>query len=379
MVGGDDVPADARSQPMASYADTMPDHILYNVCEQALRQGSPPTEIANWLREKGYPGAKREWIRKLLAEAFKRGIVQLSNAEHHELALRITRESGTLTSVSMVADDQDGALDQVAELAAERVCELIRQVWAAGRETEPARDEVHLGLAAGGTSSAFAHHLGRKLKREAAIPKLVLHALTSGFIVDTPESAPVVSLLHFATLVPPPQYLVLYSSPLASPAELLELKNRAFTREPFAAVDNLDIVVTSIAVAHHEHSLYQRAISEEDPRLAEQRLAQLKYLDWRGDIMWQPYSSRGTPIDIDVKAVSVVSFEDLVALAQARDEHSRKRHVVCIAGPCARCGEGKAKALEPLLRSPVGRRPFSHLVCSSSTAHEVCELLGWPG
>jgi DNA-binding transcriptional regulator LsrR (DeoR family) len=345
MVGGDDVPADARSQPMASYADTMPDHILYNVCEQALRQGSPPTEIANWLREKGYPGAKREWIRKLLAEAFKRGIVQLSNAEHHELALRITRESGTLTSVSMVADDQDGALDQVAELAAERVCELIRQVWAAGRETEPARDEVHLGLAAGGTSSAFAHHLGRKLKREAAIPKLVLHALTSGFIVDTPESAPVVSLLHFATLVPPPQYLVLYSSPLASPAELLELKNRAFTREPFAAVDN----------------------------------AQLKYLDWRGDIMWQPYSSRGTPIDIDVKAVSVVSFEDLVALAQARDEHSRKRHVVCIAGPCARCGEGKAKALEPLLRSPVGRRPFSHLVCSSSTAHEVCELLGWPG
>lgn len=352
--------------------DAIPDDVTYQVCALLLRDKWSMTEITKWLRANGYPTAKREWPRKLLARAFDRELLQLPAREHYELGMRIHRNSGVACRVAEVDDHDEAALEGVAELAADEVLHLIRQVHAAGQETHPTRDEVHIGLAAGETSKAFAAHLARKLKGEKKLPHLWLHTLTSGFFVDNPDNAPVVSLGQFNDIEPRPEYVVLLSAPLLPSEEAAKLPKRPFTREAFEAAANLDIVVTSVSVANHAHSVFLHAITQEDPARSDERIGRMQQRGWAGDIMWQPYAKDGRPIDPEVRPVSVVDFADLKRLA-----NTTEKHVVCIAGPCAECHMNKKEAVVPLIRSTQARRPFSHLVTTESTARAICTDLGW--
>jgi len=302
---------------MSREIDTMPDDVLYRVCTLVLREKLSITAATEWLAANGYPLAKRSWPHKMLAEAFNRRLLVVPRRENLDLAARIQQTSGTHCRVSGAENDDETAFETVAELAADQVLHLIRQVHAAGQDIYPPDDQVHIGLAAGGTSRAFASHLARKLQMEVNLPELWLHTLTSGFFVGNPDSAPVVSLGQFNCIVPRPQFVVLFSAPLVSSEEEKTVRKLPFTREAFKAARELDIVVTSVSVANHEHSLFQRAIMQEDPKHARERIKKLDGQDWAGDIMWQPYSEKGQPIKCDVRAVSVVDFRDLVRLSNA--------------------------------------------------------------
>jgi hypothetical protein len=357
---------------MSKEIDTMPDDVLYHVCTLVLRKKISLKATTEWLRANGYRSAKRTWPHQMLVKAFDRGLLGLPRRENYELAARIQRTSGTLCRVSGVADDDETAFEAVAELAADQVLHLIRQVHAAGQEIHPARDEVHIGLAAGGTSRAFASHLARKLQKERDLPVLWLHTLTSGFFVDNPDSAPVVSLGQFNRIEPRPKFVVLFSTPLVSLTQAKKVRELPFTREAFEAAGGLDIVVTSVSVARHAHSLFRLALMQEDPGRAKERIDKLNEKGWAGDIMWQPYSKEGQLIECDVRAVSVVDFHDLVRLSNAP-----AKYVVCIAGLCADCDSSKLEAVIPLMRCANTSRPFNHLVTTQSTAYGICRKLGW--
>ena len=83
--------------------------------------------------------------------------------------------------------------------------------------------------------------------------------------VDNPDSAPVVSLRQFKGIHPKPKFVVLFSAPLVSREEEKTVRELPFTRDAFEAAGERDIVVTSVSAAHHEHSLFQRAITQAEP------------------------------------------------------------------------------------------------------------------
>jgi hypothetical protein len=340
-----------------------------------LRKKWSISATTNWLRKAGYKSANRYWPGKIVLEAFDRGLIDFPMRENDDLAQCIARNSGTLCRVSALGDNDVTDFENVAELAADQVLILIDQVHSAKKSVDPSSKEVckvHIGLAAGGTSQAFASHLVRKLQNQKNLPELWLHTLTSGFFVDDPDAAPAVSCRPFKVIKPTPHFVVLFSAPLVLRKEAQKVRELPFTRDAFNAASEIDIVVTSVSEAHHNHSLFKHAITQEDPESAQRRFQDLDGKRWAGDIMWQPYSEEGELIECDVQAVSVVDFRDLVRLS-----NSSAKFVVCIAGLCATCKEQKAAAIVPLMRCARIRRPFNYLVTTQSTARKICKELGW--
>ncbi len=351
----------------------LPDDVVYHVCTLLLKRKQSSTDVRDWLRENGYVTASRETPNKILKWAFDREIIHFPVREDLELSMLVSRKSGVQCRISAVGDNGDMAFENIAELAADQVMDLIDQVQANGQKTEPPRDEVHIGLAAGGTSRSFANHLANKLKRAQDLPQIWLHTLTGNFFVDNPYSAPVVSLGMFQDVNPAPKYVVLESVPVVTAKDEANLRTRPFTREAFNAASDIDIVVTSVSVANHPHSMFQLAIQKENPDLADQRIDDLLNTKaWAGDILWQPFSTQGEPIECDVRAVSVVDYDDLIRLS-----NSPGKHVVCIAGLCTTCKLPKTEAVIPLMRCASSKRPFNHLVTTRSTVQEIQKALGW--
>lgn len=357
---------------MSKNFSALPKDVLYYVSALVLRKGLSDTEAMEWLRVNGYPLATRQWPRKMLVAAFEHKMIDFPLRENLELAATMQQNSGAECRVSAIRDNDVTAFENLAELAADQVLRLIRQVHAAKMSAKRPGKRVHIGLAAGGTSRAFANHLARKLKNERELPELWLHTLTSSFFVDDPGAAPVVSLGQFNGIEPKPHYVVLHSAPLVARDEVKKVRELPFTRDAFKAAPKIDIVVTSVSEASHSHSLFLRAIMQEDPGRKESRIKNLNQQGWAGDIMWQPYSKDGKHIECDVQAVSVVDFDDLVRIS-----NSPAKYVVCIAGLCAVCKEPKPKAVVPLMRCAKTHRPFNYLVTTQSTATAICRELGW--
>jgi len=353
-------------------ANTLPDDVLYRVCAFVLRKKWSMTDVESWFKDNGYPSANRQTARKAILVAFDRGLMVLPLRENYELAAHMQQKGGTECRISAIGGNDSAAFESVAELAADQVLHLIRQVHAAKMSAKRPSKRVHIGLAAGGTSRAFASHLARKLKVEQELPELWLHTLTTGFFVDDPASTPVVSLEQFNGIEPKPHYVVLHAPPLVARKDANTVRELPFTRDAFEAARDLDIVVTSVSVAAHNHSLFQYAMMQENPEHAARRIENLVQQHWAGDIMWQPYSTDGKLIECDVQAVSVVNFDDLIRIS-----NSPAKYVVCIAGLCATCKEPKPEAVAPLMRSAKTRRPFNFLVTTQSTAEAICKELGW--
>ncbi len=265
----------------------LPDDVVYHVATLLLKRKQLSTDVRDWLKENGYPTASRETPNKILKWAFERGIIIFPAREDLELSMLVSRKSGVQCRISAAGDNGEMAFENIAELAADQVMDLVRQVQANGKSIAPPRNEVHIGLAAGGTSRAFANHLANKLKWAKNLPQIWLHMLTSGFFIDNPDSAPIVSLGLFRDVKPTPEYVVLHSVPVVSAQEEKALRKRPFTREAFEKAKEIDIVVTSVSVANHSHSLFQLAIQKENPELAQSRIDDLlSKSDWAGDILW---------------------------------------------------------------------------------------------
>jgi DNA-binding transcriptional regulator LsrR (DeoR family) len=341
---------------MISYSN-FDDTALISVCERFLR-GDKVMDIVQWLREEHEPAAKRENIYPLLREARKRGYLSILPPPDGYLQQRICdRFDLEKERVEVLRVRGDTARDYVANAAAERIVQLIHEVG-------EAKDRVRIGLGGGGTIMRVARALAPRLRSEGALPKLGLHALSSGFDVANPWTAPVSFLAYFDQAAPDIEYVGLFASAVVEVEEYEHVKTLPGVEESFRKASQIDIVVTSLASASDKHGELNRFMN-----LGERgngNVKELKKYGWVGDVSYRPYSKTG-PITTasGIRAVSLFELEDLVELT-----HKPNKHVLLVAAPCGTCNEPKAEALRPLLKES-SLRLWSHLLMDLTTAQDL--------
>jgi Putative sugar-binding domain len=335
------------------------DELLIEVCEQFLAGRSAP-HIARWLskelgQEKNTPPVTRVQIYALLNEARRRKLFLLRSPLHVTLKQRLAdvyrkdRERFIVVSAR-----GDTALDHVAAAAADLTLRLITEL---GR----VKGAVHIGLGAGSTTLRIAQHLAVLLRGEPRVPRLVLHALSTGSRVDQPRTAPVACFGLFDIPGINIDYIGLFAPPVVRSRDYERVKAQPGVVQSFAAAQQIDLVLTSLASANDEHAAFNRFLEEypDDVTLLRQH-------GWIGDVQYQPYSGEG-PIVHETSVRTVTLFE-LVELARlASMPH---KHVVVVAGPCGQCGRSRSDALRPLLTVP-DLAVWSHLVMDMDTAQEL--------
>jgi hypothetical protein len=333
------------------------DSVLVVACEMFL-SGDKAVAIRDEVNERiGKLGhdyeITRERVYPLLGLARERGFLHFAPPEDVLLTRRIADFYHLEEDQIHVANS--GALDHVAASAATLLVDLI---VAAGRK----KDNVHVGLGGGYTSRLVAKHLAVGLRGVEHLPKLTLHALSSGFDPRNPNTAPVTFFGFFDRIGIDVDFVGLFSPPVVATADYPTTIKLHGVKESFAAKDDLDIVVTSLGSASHDHGDFNKFIDLGGKRSR----AILTKAGWVGDVQYRPYSREG-PIMVDAKirSVTLLELHELVTMAADPD-----KHVVVVGGPCGRCTASRADALRPLLESP-NLKVWSHFVMDVGTASEL--------
>ena len=151
---------------------------------------------------------------------------------------------------------------------------------------------VHLGLGAGFTTMKIARHLAHELRAEENLPKLVFHALTSGFRVEQPRTAPISFFGLFDNLKTKVQYVGLFARPVVKRDDYADEIENPGAVEAFQRRKEIDIVVTSLARAKDEHGDLNMFLQHE-----KSDIEQLMADGWVGDVMYRPYSRPGSCVE----------------------------------------------------------------------------------
>jgi DNA-binding transcriptional regulator LsrR (DeoR family) len=344
------------------------DEIVFAIAAKFIQERKSASEIEHWLRGE-YPkelarlehdfGIRltREVIYPLLHEAIERDFLVLKPPVDLSLAENLAYKYDTgWRSLQVVNVRGPDTSRQVAAASAELVLSLIKKL---GQK----KQRVHLGLGAGITTLAVSQHLARLLRAEPEYPDLVLHALTSPFPVEYPRSAPVSYFSFFdETKI---EAVGLFAAAVVACEDYKNVKSLPGVREAFERAGEIDIVLTSLAKAHHEHGLLNHFLDLDYPP-AKKMLAALEAAKWLGDVQFLPYSCTG-PISLNrgIRAVTLFELPELVQIAQRED-----KYVVLAAGPCGQCGEAKTEAIVPLLQREE-LHVWTHLVTDVVTAREL--------
>ena len=338
---------------------------LVQVCDAFLKDNKKVEVIADELnarfKREGTPHwVTREQIYPLLREARNRGFFELraplEDLLHQRLA-DVFRFNAA--HIDVVAARNENANGLVASQAAD-VC--LRIIKALGPTKE--NKEVHVGLGAGATTLSVAQHLAGKLRAEETRPRVVLHALTSGFHVDNPQTAPVAFFGLFRELHDQIGYVGLFGPSVVKGAEYRRTKTQPGVKEAFDRKDDIDVVITSLA-SHKDADGDLNRFLRDDAR--GQQL--LEKHGWVGDVQYRPYSASG-PIQqqMPTRAVTLFELGELVKLAQQKD-----KRVILAAGPCGKCGRTREDALLPLMNNKQ-LKLWTHLVLDLSTAEQLVNL-----
>jgi len=329
-------------------------HQLISVCRNFLDAKSVQ-EIVDHFNESNLEPIKRENVYPLLREARKRGYFEVHPPADYALQQRIVDvfrlDKGCVTVLHTRGKE---GLDYVARETAKVLLRLIHEV-------DATKERVHIGLGGGVNVMRVARELAALLSREASVPKLGLHALTSGFDVKRPQTAPVMFFGFFDQLSVDIEYVGLFAQAVVKQGQYKEvMKDRGVLESKRSSLD-IDIVVTSLA-------------SEQDPDGelthflkvggADRIVRSLRQRGWVGDVLYRPYDHNG-PITIErgERAVSLFELKDLVDLAAKPN-----KHVVLIGAPCNRCGRPKGDALRPLFWEKK-LKLWSHVVMDMEAAH----------
>jgi len=336
------------------------DSVLVEIGDRFFRLDESPREIAAGINEDKETEWElaapltREQIYPLLREAQRRGFFVLLPPLDGALQDAVAREYGLPAQrLHLVPVRGNGALEIVAERAADLIVKLIREV--AGT-----KERVHIGLGAGGTMTQVAQKLANRLRALTDLPKLALHALSSGFNVERPETAPVSFFSCFHGVAPDLKCFGLFAPAMVATADYEREIRRRGVAASFEEADEIDIVVTALAWQKDDDGELRHYI-EDKPELK-----QMQDQGWVGDVLYRPFSEQG-PLrhEASVKAVSLFELDELVERAQRKG-----KHVVLVAAPCAYCGERKGPALLPLLKRPE-LRVWSEVVMDIPTAEYV--------
>ncbi len=374
------------------------DELIFAVCDRFLNQlGSQfdssgnggdkerkgaAAAVAEWLKEHyGRDDLTRERIYPLFWEAVRRNFLFLQPPRERRLAERLaqqyklspTEDDAVIHVVNANAED---AARHVTSTTADVVLDLVDRVIEQRKaETRPGEfpESVHIGMGAGFATMMVAKRLAERVRSDLDCPPLVLHALSAGgFLVNEPQKAPITYFSYFEDTFPKVEYVALYTETVVSLKEDYErVKKGPGVRRSFDRRSEIDIIVTSLAAARHEHGLLVKFLSHliEEEILKEDVLEQMYAAGWMGDVQFRPYTDSGPLIEeCPVRAVTLFELDELVELARTDG-----KYVVLLAGPCGECGEPKVEALRPLVANP-DLRLWTHLVTDVQTAQALAAL-----
>lgn len=334
------------------------DALLIEICQKFL-SGQRSVKIAEWLCEERGLDFSRESVYPQISRALRKGFIRLDPPTNIWLKQRIADQfKQDRDEIHVIDAGGEGARDLVADAAARHVVELITEV-------SQVKERVCIGLGGGGTVERVSRSLARYLRKRLDLPPLALHALTPGFDVFHPRTAPVSSLGHFNGIDTDIEYVGLFA-PAVVPAEsYAEVTSSQGIADSFEKADEIDIVITSCARAADEHGELNRFIQLASTSDGDQTEKALVEAGWLGDVTYRPYNEFG-PISLEegIRGVTLFELEDLVSLA--RDQENK--HVVLVAAPCGQCHETKVEALRPLLSQPKTLKLWNHLFLDTRTA-----------
>ncbi len=374
------------------------DELVFSVCDRFLRQlgsqfESDGTEgdkerkgaaaaVAEWLKEScGRDDLTRERIYPLFWEAVRRHFLFLQAPREKRLAERLvqryhltaTEDDSVIQVVNANAQD---AARHVTSATADLVLDLVDRVIERRRaEAKPgdAPAAVHIGMGAGFATMMVAKRLAERVRSDLDCPPLVLHALSAGgFLVNEPQKAPITYFSYFEDTFPKVEYVALFTETVVSLKEDYERVTRGpGVRRSFERRSEIDIIVTSLAAANHEHGLLVKFLTHliEEDVLKADVLQQMYAAGWKGDVQFRPYTETGPLIEeCPVRAVTLFELDELVQLARTPG-----KYVVLLAGPCGECGCPKVEALRPLVANP-DLRLWTHLVTDVQTAQALAAI-----
>lgn len=338
---------------MAKVHGRIPDEYVFFVCERFLN-GEGATRIAEWLANEGLT-VSREQVYALVRRGIALGYVKLCPPQDMALTRQLSTVFPRVAADIQVLDvEKATALEHLTMAGADKALLLIKELGSSDRP-------VHIGLGAGRTSERFARNLALRLRSEseAELPKLVVHAMSSGFSPRDPTTAPVAFFSFFAGLRPKVEFLCMFSEPFVPWSQYEMVKDSHGVREAFEDAQEIDIVVSSLSSRQDEHGLFNEFLTVGSP----QGVDAMDRAGWVGDVQFRPYSDGG-PImeDTEIRPVTLFELEDLVEMSMTPD-----KHVILIAAPCAACGRDKSDALRPLMRQP-SLHVFNHLITDAATA-----------
>jgi DNA-binding transcriptional regulator LsrR (DeoR family) len=210
-----------------------------------------------------------------------------------------------------------------------------------------------------------AKRLAHRVRSDSECPGLWLHAMSSGgFSVENPNrDAPVTYFGFFDNALPEMHYVGLFSPTVVRCEDYDAFKKTPGVDRSFELAQQIDIVVTSFAMAGDEHGLLRRFLTLVQ---AEEELDSLEREHWVGEMQFRPFSATGPVVaDHGIRAVTLFELSELVELAQADD-----KFIVLLSAPCLKCGETRADALRYLLKVPE-LRAWTHLVTDVRTAADL--------
>jgi DNA-binding transcriptional regulator LsrR (DeoR family) len=333
------------------------DALLVDISDRFFKGEETPQEIADAINDtwKLTPPLTREQVYPAIREARRRGFFVLLPPLHTALQERVANKYGLPADrLHVVPVRGDGALDLLADAAADLIVQLIHDV-------AKTKNEVHLGLGAGGTLTRVAPKLAARLRSETDLPKLVLHALSSGFNVERPHTAPVSFFSSFHDVAPDIKFVGIFVPPVVPSGKYAEVKEQPGVEKSFELADEIDIVITALARAQDPHAELSLCIPKKE------ELKRMREQGWIGDVLYRPYSSNG-PLSSRAAAYRAVSLFDIPELVDRAQRPGK--HVVLISGPCAQCEERKGPALRPLLTCPE-LRVWSEIVMDIPTAEQL--------
>jgi len=349
-----------RRQPAVFRVKNLAPNVILEVCERFLREQQ--LEVRQIARDMQniLPGMTREHVYLLLREGVRRGFVQFKPPVDEDRQKRLkARFPGAVRDITVVDAVGATVIDHLARCTAECVLQNIKAY--------PGRDEVHIGFGAGRTVQRVAWHLTGLLQHEPDMPRLVLHALGTGFAADDPSTsaASFFGLFHDLERTLRLDYRLVPAPPFVAWNQYAALlKRRPDLNRALRESKKIDIVITTLNDANHEHGLLYSFMQ----LAGEEALRKLIRAGWVGDVLWRPYSAEG-PIteNIGIRPVTMFELSALVRLA-GRPE----RHVYMVAGPCPQCSILKTEALRPLLARP-SLRICNHLVIDTDTAYSLLQ------
>jgi DNA-binding transcriptional regulator LsrR (DeoR family) len=197
------------------------------------------------------------------------------------------------------------------------------------------------------------------------IPRVRIHALTSAFDVTNWEKAPSAFVNYFSQTGLLVDFIGLYCPAVVASSEYQHVKQEVGVKKAFALAEEIDIVVTSLGTDDPNNSELVHCLEEFDKQNKTDVLKKLTKLEFRGDVLYQPFSDTRPIKDLAAVPVTLFDIEKLCEWSERSD-----KHVVLVAGSTAD-GKSKAKALVPLL-SQRSLRIWDHLVLDTRTAQGVC-------